>query len=235
MDTTFSMPVADLALKQFTLFRGLPDDILIELSQHAQYIDVPRRKVILQKNKIAHSLGLLISGRLQGVDMTLDGKEAGLYFIEPNDFFGELSVIDQLPASEYIISTSTAKIITVPANIIRTLIVKSPNVSAIMSARLARRLRESMAQRTLLSMPSPLQRVSAQLVRLISTSSSSGKEITHAPTHQEIAIMINTSRETVTRVFQTLQKQGVIKRNGNDLVIINFKKLKHIATTSETP
>ncbi|MEY8214964.1 MAG: Crp/Fnr family transcriptional regulator [Colwellia sp.] len=224
------MTVANIVLKQFKLFCNLPDDIIAELSQYAQLIDLPRRKVVMQKNQTAHSLGLLLSGRLQGVDMTLDGKEAGLYFIEPNDFFGELSVIDKLPAPEYIIAVSSAKIITIPADIIRILITKSPTVSAIMSARLAHRLREAQAQRTLLSMTSPLQRVSAQLLHLTLTSSKKDASIADAPTHQEIAIMINTTRETVTRVFQTLQKKGLIKRDGRSLLVLNLKKLKVLAT-----
>jgi len=227
------MPVADIALKSFKLFNKLPDHVITELGQYAQFIEVPRRKVVMQKNIPAHSLGLLISGRLQGVDMTLDGKEAGLYFIEPNDFFGELSVVDKLPASEYIVALSKAKIITIPANIIRVLISKSPDVSAIINKRLARRLRESLAQRTLLSMTTPLQRVSAQLVHLSSTSIASNKEIANAPTHQEIAIMINTTRETVTRVFQTLQKKGIIRRNGDALIVCSLEKLQHIATDQE--
>ncbi|MEW5057701.1 MAG: Crp/Fnr family transcriptional regulator [Cycloclasticus sp.] len=224
------MTVANIVLKQFKLFCNLPDDIIAELSQYAQLIDLPRRKVVMQKNQTAHSLGLLLSGRLQGVDMTLDGKEAGLYFIEPNDFFGELSVIDKLPAPEYIIAVSSAKIITIPADIIRILITKSPTVSAIMSARLAHRLREAQAQRTLLSMTSPLQRVSAQLLHLTLTSNKKDASIADAPTHQEIAIMINTTRETVTRVFQTLQKKGLIKRDGRSLLVLNLKKLKVLAT-----
>jgi len=227
------MPVANIVLKQFKLFCNLPDEIIAKLSQHAQLIDLPRRKVVMQKNQNAHSLGLLLSGRLQGVDITLDGKEAGLYFIEPNDFFGELSVIDKLPASEYIIAVSSAKIMTIPAEIIRVLITKSPSVAAIINARLAHRLREAQAQRTLLSMTSPLQRVSAQLLHLTLTSSKKETSIANAPTHQEIAIMINTTRETVTRVFQTLQKKGLIKRNGNTLMVLNLKKLKLLATDTE--
>ncbi|MEO1957425.1 MAG: Crp/Fnr family transcriptional regulator [Methylophilaceae bacterium] len=227
------MPIAPLALKQFKLFGNLPDPIIAELSQHAQFVDLPRRKVVMQKNKTGHSLGLLVSGRLQGVDMTLDGKEAGLYFIEPNDFFGELSVIDNLPASEYIICISPAKVINIPATIIRAILKTSPDVATIINARLARRLRESISQRTLLSMPSPLQRVSAQLIHLTPDASQSDTVIADAPTHQEIAIMINTTRETVTRVFQTLQKKGLIKRNGSTLVVLNLKKLRLLATDSE--
>jgi len=227
------MAIAPLALKQFKLLAHLPDGVIAELSRHAQFVDVPRRKVVMQKDKVAHSLGLLVSGRLQGVDMTLDGKEAGLYFIEPNDFFGELSVIDNLPAAEYIVCISAAKIITIPATVIRSTLSVSPDVAAIINARLAHRLRESLSQRTLLSMPSPIQRVSAQLLHLTLASNKKETSIDDAPTHQEIAIMINTTRETVTRVFQTLQKKGLIKRNGNSLLVLNLKKLKLIATDTD--
>ena len=39
------------------------------------------------------------------------------------------------------------------------------------------------------------------------------------PTHQEIAIMVNTSRETVTRTLQFLQTMKVVARSGNELVV----------------
>ena len=44
--------------------------------------------------------------------------------------------------------------------------------------------------------------------------------IRHVPTHQEIAIMVNTSRETVTRAFQLLATRGVVERAGPDLRLI---------------
>ena len=81
------MSVEPLLLKQFDLFKPLPNDIIAQLGQFAQLVEVPKRKVVMEKNQLAHSLGLLLDGRLQGVDMTLDGKEAGLYFVEPNDFY----------------------------------------------------------------------------------------------------------------------------------------------------
>ena len=39
------------------------------------------------------------------------------------------------------------------------------------------------------------------------------------PTHQEIAIMVNTSRETVTRTLQFLQSIKVVARSGTQLVV----------------
>lgn len=224
------MPVDPLLLKQFNLFKPIPDEIIRPLSQHAQLVEVPRRKVVMEKNQHAHSLGLLLDGRLQGVDITLDGREAGLYFVEPHDFFGELAVVDQLPTHEFVISLVPSRFVTVPAKIILQLINEIPQVAVIINARLARRLRETLAQRTLLTMPSPLQRVCAQLIQLTIKTPSGDQVISLAPTHQEIAIMINVTRETVTRVFQKLQTNGVIARNGNSLLINDINYLNHIAS-----
>jgi CRP-like cAMP-binding protein len=76
-------------------------------------------------------------------------------------------------------------------------------------------------------MPSPMQRVCAQLMQL--TLKSNNATIAFAPTHQEIAIMINTTRETVTRAFQKLQADGVLIRDGNHLIIHNLEYLKKTA------
>ena len=53
--------------------------------------------------------------------------------------------------------------------------------------------------------------------------------VVNAPTHQELANMINASRETVTRVFQLLQSRGVIERDGNDLRVDRPDFLREVA------
>jgi len=37
----------------------------------------------------------------------------------------------------------------------------------------------------------------------------------------EIAIMLNISRETVTRVFQSLQNRQIVKRDGTSLLVVS--------------
>ena len=227
------MAVSTLILKNFALLQPLPDVLLEQLGQQSKLIEVPRRKVVMEKNQTAHSLGLLVDGRLQGIDITLDGREAGLYFIKPNDFFGELSVIDQQPATEFVIALTTSRFVMIPSTTIRQLIEKSPQIATIINQRLAQRLRESMQQRTLLTMPSPIQRVCAQLIQMTLKNPSGQQIVIYAPTHQEIAIMINTTRETVTRVFQKLQKNGTIIREGSSLHIKNIEHLSQLAKEGE--
>jgi CRP/FNR family transcriptional regulator, cyclic AMP receptor protein len=51
-----------------------------------------------------------------------------------------------------------------------------------------------------------------------------------ALTHEEIAQMIGTSRETVTRLFAELKKRQIVQAKGSTLVIRNKAALKSLAT-----
>ena len=51
-----------------------------------------------------------------------------------------------------------------------------------------------------------------------------------ALTHEEIAQMIGTSRETVTRLFADLKKRQILQAKGSTLVIRNKVALRALAT-----
>jgi CRP-like cAMP-binding protein len=73
------------------------------------------------------------------------------------------------------------------------------------------------------------------LALLIENGGDGRASIHQAPTHQEIAIMINTSRETVTRVFQVLQTRGILKREGNALAVTDPGYLEDVAAGRAEP
>jgi CRP/FNR family transcriptional regulator len=57
-----------------------------------------------------------------------------------------------------------------------------------------------------------------------------------ALTHEEIAQMIGTSRETVTRLFAQLKKQQIVEAKGSTLFIRNNVALRRVAVgTSPLP
>jgi CRP/FNR family transcriptional regulator len=53
-----------------------------------------------------------------------------------------------------------------------------------------------------------------------------------ALTHEEIAQMIGTSRETVTRLFADLKKRQIVQAKGSTLIIRNKAALKLIASNN---
>ena len=144
------------------------------------------------------------------------------------DFFGELGVVDGELHPETVIAIAKSRVLMVPRNAIRPLLVGMPSMAEAMILRLSLKLREAHEQRRILGLANPLQKVCAQLT-ILSRHSPNATLIPDMPTHQELAIMINASRETVTRVFQLLQGKGLVQRDGNHLKIQQVSTLREIA------
>jgi CRP-like cAMP-binding protein len=221
------VPVSLQLLAGFPFFRSLPGEELQRLSAMMRLRSFARREMVVEKDQARSDLGFLIEGRLQGLDFTVDARSVGLYFIEPGDYFGELSVVDGQPASEFIVAATKSTAAFIDGAPARRLILGTPSLAQSVMNRLARRVRAATAQRTLLSLPNPFQRLCAQILQL--AGGSHGGAIDPAPTHQELAIMINASRETVTRAFQVLFAHQALKRDGAVLRVTRLDFFRNIA------
>jgi len=221
-------------LRSFVLFKPLNEAALNELAQQSTIQRFARRAVVLKAGVREENLCFLFEGRLQGVDFTIDGREVGLYFVEPGDFCGELGLFDDGPQPEYVIALAQAMVVMVPLGLMRNIMLHTPDIVNKISRRLAARVRQLTFQRSLLGLPNIAQRVCCQLWAMVPANDrmrdKETSELINPPTHMEIAIMLNLSRETVTRVFQALQNSQVVKRDGpSRLQVMDLKMLKALA------
>src|SRR5487761_2794144 len=127
------MAVHTLLLQQFPLLKTLPPEVLERLAQHASVRPFARREMVLTKGPAPQYLCFLQEGRLQAVDFTLEGREVGLYFIEPGDYFAELSLIDGEPQPEFVISTERAQVVVLPVAEIRPVLFAAPQLAEALS------------------------------------------------------------------------------------------------------
>ncbi len=219
-------------LEKFKLFKELNQQDLEYLCANSFLERHARRSIVLRAGVREDRICFLFEGRLQGINFTIDGKEVGLYFVEEGDYCGELCVFDQGVQGEHVISLNSAVVVYFSAETIRTVAQKNPQIILTLGSKMASRVRQMSTQRSLLSLPNILQRVCSQLWLLVpDTSPAEDKplEINNLPTHMEIAIMLNLSRETITRVFQQLQKKQIVSRTGQNKLLIEdptaFKKI----------
>ncbi|MGB4247428.1 MAG: Crp/Fnr family transcriptional regulator [Pseudohongiellaceae bacterium] len=228
-----SIVVTPELLSAFPLLKQLPHEVLSQLAPLSTLRKFARRGIVLNAGIREECLCFLFEGRLQGVDFTIDGREVGLYFVEPGDFCGELGLFDHGPQPEYVIALTAVVTVFVPMEALRDLMLRQPGIIKTLGERLAARLRQMTRQRSLLGLPSISQRVCCQLWMLVPESDKATKTeslINNPPTHMEIAIMLNLSRETVTRVFQTLQTRQIVKRDGPAcLLITDVHTLRELA------
>lgn len=233
------MPVSLHLLNHLLLLRPLQAEEMADLSAHMQIKQFARRAMVLDKQSSAGELGFLLEGRLQGVDFTVEGRSVGLYFVEPGDYFGELAVLDEKAPSEFVVAAARSTVAFLDGPRAREMILQHPQIAKSVMLRMAARIRTVLAQRTLLSIANPFQRLCALLLQLPHVTNGPGaREIQQVPTHQELAIMINASRETVTRGFQLLFTHEAISREGDTLRINNAQFIQDTAegrTTAPRP
>ncbi len=229
------MPVSLQLLSQFPLLQPLPRDVLEPLSAQMTLRSFARRGVVMSKEDSLPELGFLVDGRLQGIDFTVDGRSVGLYFVDQGDYFGELSVIDGKAASEHVVAATKSTVAFLEARAARALISAHPDLAWTVMTRLAQRVRSVIAQRTLLGLPNPFQRLCVLLLQLAESGPVGGSAVDPVPTHQELAIMINASRETVTRAFHVLFLHNALEREGDTLRLIQPDFLKNIAEGRTEP
>lgn len=230
------MSIHSSLLMQFSLLKHLPAQVLQDLAGVSSVRTFAKREVVLDKNVQALSMFFLLEGRLQATDFTLDGKEVCLYFVEVGEAFGQISVIDGLPSSEILMANKKSQVVMVPGDAMRPLILSQAQVTETVLLELSHRIRTQSEQRQILSINNPLQRVCGQLLLMAKSSRSAGDQglqpLDQVPTHQELAMMINLTRETVTRVFQVLLAREALAREG-DLLMINAKLLQQLANSAD--
>ena len=230
------MVVTPDLLKSFPLLNRVPVAALESLASQSSLQSVARRGIVLSAGIQEEHLCFLFEGRLQGVDFTIDGREVGLYFVEPGEYCGEIGLFDRGAQPEFVIALTSARVAMVPMDAFRVIMNKAPDIVTALGMKLAARVRQMTYQRSLLGLPNIPQRVCCQLWALIPLTDKEqpSSAISNPPTHMEIAIMLNVSRETVTRVFQTLQNQQIVKRNGSASLRINdLASLKNLAEGKE--
>ena len=216
------------------MLRALPVLNLLAEDQFAQLLAVariaryPKRATVVLKGREVDNWAFLISGKLQVVDYLPDGREFGLNIIQAGKFFGELSVIDRQPRSASLIALTPAVVVQVPGEITRRLFFNHPPVAEAMMQHLALAVRRMSDLRALQAMPNAYQRVYALLSYVKEDAPGGLQVINDMPTHQEVAIMVNTSRETVTRALGRLKGAGIIRKDGRRMIIRQPDSLRHL-------
>lgn len=217
-------------LRKIPLLANLSDEEMVKVKADLRIRQYARRDIVLQKGGNGDSLLFLLSGQLQVIDITEDGRAIGLRILSPGEFFGEIAVINSSKRSASVVALTPVLVALLPSTTALHLFSHSPSVANQMLRHLAQKIQRDSEFRALLSIHNTAKRIYNFLELL--KKREPGKEVEvveNLPTHQDIANMINTSRETVTRTLLTLAQQGIVKKDTHRLIIIQPEALQKLA------
>ncbi len=216
-------------LRKIPLLANLTDEEMQRVKADLRIRQYARRDIVLQKGGTGDTLLFLLSGQLQVIDITEDGRAIGLRILTPGDFFGEIAVINGSKRSASVAALTPVLVALLPAPTALHLFSHSPSVANQMLRHLAQKIQRDSEFRALLSIHNTSKRIFTFLSLLKEKKAGDMEVVENLPTHQDIANMINTSRETVTRTILTLVHQGIVKKDSHRLIILNPEALKKLA------
>ena len=197
------------------IFRDLSPE-QIEMIERATIMrTIPKGQVIYSQEDRAEALFLLKRGEVTIYRLTPAGKRLELATIGPKAFFGEMPLLGESLRHAYAEATEESLLCVMSRADVERLIREQPQVALRMIEALGRRLADREARLEELAYRSAPARIAAVILRL--TEGRAGAEI--PVTHQEIGDIVGALRETVTKILDEFQSDGVIElRRGHILV-----------------
>ena len=216
-------------LRKIPLLANLSAEEMAKVKAELRVRQFNKRDIVLQKGGLGDSLLFLLSGQLQVVDVTEDGRAIGLRMLNEGDFFGEIAIINGSTRSASVVALSNVLVGFLPSATALHLFSHSPNVANMMLRHLAEKIQRDSEFRALLSINNTSRRIYAFIELFKKMAPGNLEVVENLPTHQDIAMMINTSRETVTRALLSLAQQGIVEKDLHRLIIRKPEELQKLA------
>ncbi|MBD04361.1 MAG: Crp/Fnr family transcriptional regulator [Gemmatimonadetes bacterium] len=216
-------------LRQGPLFEGLDDEQLDAIALVTITRRFDKHQVIILAEEEGDALFIISSGQVKVSIVSEDGREVILSLLGTGSVFGELSLLDGKPRSANVVATENTDLYMLRRSDFLQLVYKVPQIAVGLLAELAARLRKTDRKIGGLALLDVTSRISETLLQLADehgTETDDGVLLKSRPTHQQIANMSGTTRETVSRVLKRLEKQGYISTEGRTITIVHEQDRK---------
>lgn len=222
-------------LKNCDLFERLTPEQISRLESRSKSKKFARGSMLYLPADRSESVLLLVSGRVKIYHITSEGKQALLAIVDPGEIFGELAIFESGYREEFAEAMEATTAVLIPRDEIVQLMEEHPNVSVGVTRLMG--LRRQKVERRLKSLlfrsnRERLIHLLLELAEKYGKTTPEGVLIGIKLSHQDLANIIGSTRETVTVLLGELQTEGnlIIKRRQ-----IILKRLEHLATSIDFP
>jgi CRP/FNR family cyclic AMP-dependent transcriptional regulator len=216
-------------LDQVPLLAGLPEDDLQALVPVATVKSLSPGQPLIRAGETPAYMMIVLEGRLQAHEQAPDGRAIGLGIFNKGDAIGLLSMIDGLPINSTINAIASTDLLLIPIPVAQRLVLNRPTLSEKILTLLAAQVRRGLNDKAMLSLPNAFHRIFVQ-VNTLASETPTGHPLDQLPKQHELASIVNTSRETVSRALQVLVKGGVLDKVGHQIVIKQSDALQKLAS-----
>lgn len=216
-------------LKTVPLFSELEETDLERIANVASVQKYHKDNIILIEEEVGTTMFIIMSGKVKISRISDDGREVILSILSEGDFFGEMSLLDGQTRSANVTAIEESELLMIRREDFLQMLYDYPQIAVNLLKELAQRIRKSDEQIKSLSLQDATGRVASTILRIAEDSGIFRKgvvEISNLPLQQDLANMAGTSRETISRVIKSLCQDGLLKKEGNKIYILDYEKFK---------
>ena len=216
-------------LQRINLFKEIPADDMEELARVTRMELAKKKETIFLPGESSQQVYLLKTGRVKISRISEEGRELTLVLLEPGEIFGELEILEGSVRDTIAEAMEESQLCVIQKEQFLSLIRKRPELSFRLTKLIGLRLRriESRVEDLVFrDVPSRLAHLLIQLTEEYGNTSQNGILLSIKITHQEMANLIGSIRETVSATLGEFKKEGLIAFEGRKIIILRPELLK---------
>jgi CRP-like cAMP-binding protein len=219
-------------LKKIPLLADLGHEALQRLAEKVQLTEVRRRRVVYLPGDPGQAVYFVNGGRVKISKVTRDGKELTLAYRGPGEVFGELVLIDGGPREEMAEAMENALITEIERGEFERLVQREGMIGYRLTKIVAERRRDVENKIEALIFKDVNAKLAELLLRLAveyGVDDERGTLVALKITHQEMANLIGSTRETVSLTLSQFKRKGLIQTDGRKVILADRDGLKALA------
>jgi CRP/FNR family transcriptional regulator len=220
-------------LRSVPLFADLEEGELERFSQVAVPRSFPAGTRVFHEGDSSDACYIVREGSFRVTREHSDGRAITLATLGPGEIFGELAMLDGDTRSASAESITDGTLLALPANDVRSLLGRNPEIALKLVAGLVRRLRAAnmrLSRQSFQTVPSRVAGILAQLSREGQENKDGDgemQEVTIRMNQTDLAQLAGTSRESVSRFLAELERAGVVRSGRGRVTVLQPNKLRN--------
>ena len=214
-------------LTQNQWFASLPADLAETVVKKVKLKTLVDQQNLHQKNDLADGFYCVVSGRIRISNFTVEGKELVLTWIQPGNWFGEISLLDGQPRTHDAHAQGTTSLLKLTKTDFEQLFILNQEGAKHIMRLLCQRVRATFSlidETGCLSLKGQLCKRLSLMYKGLEEQQSVNKEIVIS--QDALAQLIHSSRQTVNKILQNLQKEKVIRLHYGKVIILDWLALE---------
>lgn len=213
-----------LVLREIELFEGLTDAEVAGIGAAAPMRQAAPGEILFTPVNPTEVLFIVRAGRVRLYTIAAEGRSLTTAIVEPGEIFGEMVPLGQSLAGTFAEPLEPSTLCVMNRADVDRLLLADPRIAARIAGLLGRRVAELESRLADTVLKSAPDRVASTLARMADRDGA-----TIRLTHEQLADLVGTTRETATKVLGDLASRGLVHLRRGRIVVTDTAGLRDLA------